>query len=135
MPSKAHVISGGISSRPVKSGSSRPRRTGSPAASLPFLTSTSSFHCRSEPPCLILLPPIAPAPAFESEFHDYHAGERPASPENRAWQGPRHLCCRRRPRAASCHRSHLGLRRRDGRDHPDEGRRADANQRLVVQKT
>src|ERR1700722_8680005 len=49
MPSKVRVISGGTSSPPVKSGSSRPSRTGSPAPLLPFPTSTSSFRCRNEP--------------------------------------------------------------------------------------
>src|SRR3984885_9749536 len=49
MLSKVRVTSGGTSSPPVKSGSSRPSRTGSPAALLPFPTSTSSFRCRNEP--------------------------------------------------------------------------------------
>src|SRR5581483_11705636 len=55
MPSKARVISGGTSFHPVKSGSNRPSRTGSPAALRPCPTNTSSFRCRSEP--------LHPAPA------------------------------------------------------------------------
>src|ERR1700733_2395990 len=46
---KARAISGGISSPPARSGSSRPSRTGRPAASPMSPTNTSSFRCRNEP--------------------------------------------------------------------------------------
>src|SRR6202020_2171699 len=48
MRSKARVISGGISSPRARSESSRPSRTGRPAASRLFRANTSSFRCRSE---------------------------------------------------------------------------------------
>src|ERR1017187_5310820 len=61
---KARVISGGISFPPARSGSSRPSRTGRPAASPMSPTNTSSFRCRNEP-----FPPSLPlceiAPPFK----------------------------------------------------------------------
>src|SRR5450432_177963 len=53
---KARVISGGISFPPARSGSSRPSRTGRPAASPMSPTNTSSFRCRNEP----FLPSLTP---------------------------------------------------------------------------
>ena len=63
---------------------------------------------------------------------DHHARQRPAFAPDRARQGPRYLRRRRRSRAAADHRPHQRLRRGDGRDHPDEGRGADPDQRVVV---
>ena len=81
----------------------------------------------------LLCLPLAPFARWLSEsFHERHARQRSAPATNRARQGARYLCRRRRSRAAAHHRPHQRLRRRDGRDHSDEGRGADANQRLVV---
>src|SRR6266849_4608395 len=52
---KARAISGGISSPPARSGSSRPRRTGRAAASRTSPTRPSSFRCRTD---AILLAPF-----------------------------------------------------------------------------
>src|SRR5882757_3552725 len=46
---KAHTTSGGTLSLPARSGSSRPNKTGRPAASRMSRANTNSFRCRSEP--------------------------------------------------------------------------------------
>ena len=106
----------------------RPLRRTSP-------TNMSSFRCRSEPSRLpFRRSRLRDATAFESLADDHHARQRPALAADRARQGPRYLRRRRRPRAAADHRPHQRLRRGDGRDHPDEGRGADPDQRVVVQR-
>src|ERR1700694_5330357 len=57
---KVRAISGGISSPPARSGSSRPSRTGRAAASRMSPTNMSSFRCRSEPFSIPSLPPAFP---------------------------------------------------------------------------
>ena len=85
-------------------------------------------------PCASHLRRLRPreAACLESLTDERDARQRPAPATDRARQGARYLCRRRRPRAAAHHRPHQRLRRRDGRDHPDEGRGADPDQRLVV---
>src|ERR1700683_1182044 len=62
---KARAISGGTSFPPASSGSSRPKRTGRPAASPTSPTNTSSFRCRNEPSAL---PPTPLAGARRQPF-------------------------------------------------------------------
>ena len=106
-----------------------------PAASPMCPTNTNSFRCRNKlSPLLLRRRALARGRRCfrKSLIHDHHAHQRPAPATDRARQGPRYLRRRRRPRAAADHRPHQRLRRGDGRDHPDEGRGADPDQRLVV---
>src|ERR1700755_2488571 len=64
---KGRGISGGISSPPARSGSSRPSRTGKPDVLPLFHRSTSSFRCRNElTPFPVLLPESSEMTALRS---------------------------------------------------------------------
>ena len=111
----------GLENRPLRRSSQRTRVHS--AAGMSYLPLSS------------LSPPASArgGAAFESLIDDHHARQRPATAPDRARQGARYLRRRRRSRAAADNRPHQRLRRGDGRDHPDEGRGAHADQRLVVQ--